>query len=200
MQLKLQINNKRASTGKLQLLLEVQNLDEGGGSGNGEAKDDVTHSSGLGLFHDISDEASRMLRSETLPNFFANQYTNQPIKVFDPNLLLAGNAALDAKMAFKVSIHEIDITNLVKVHTLKKNSPFVSAACGKWTAVTKPIDNVAGSCYWTNLGWEFILRNNVNLRLIVNSRTIAVGTSSFNCQAMITPASDHNGIKRVSVN
>lgn len=68
--------------------------------------------------------------------------------VFDPNVLLASANDMEAVLTanggntqqdtfqFKISIDELDLWDMVQVHALSKNSPAVSAACGKWNAVT----------------------------------------------------------------
>lgn len=56
----------------------------------------------------------------------------QPV-IFDRNLMSADNAR-KLGMSFNIAIQEIDLIDLKPVHKLVKNSPFVSAACGKWTA------------------------------------------------------------------
>jgi hypothetical protein len=86
---------------------------------------------------------------------------NQSV-IFDPNMLLASSSyafadgereaggggggladlsALEAQgggldLQFKISIEELDLWDLLPVHSLSKNSPCVAAACGKWNAVT----------------------------------------------------------------
>jgi hypothetical protein len=55
--------------------------------------------------------------------------------VFDPAKLISANPA-DNDFQLRVQLSEIDLWDLVPVHALVKNSPVVSAACGKWTAST----------------------------------------------------------------
>lgn len=55
--------------------------------------------------------------------------------VFDRNMVSA--AKMD-KLGFSLHmvVHEIDVMDLKAVHAVAKNSPFVAAACGKWTKTT----------------------------------------------------------------
>lgn len=58
--------------------------------------------------------------------------------IFDRGLMSAENAR-KLNMSFNIAIQEIDLIDMKPVHKLVKNCPFVSAACGKWTAATEVI-------------------------------------------------------------
>lgn len=72
-------------------------------------------------------------------SYSPQQYQPQPTMdssvIFDPRMLAAKDTA-GHNFQFKVSIDELDVWDLLPVHTLVKNSPSVSAACGKWNAIS----------------------------------------------------------------
>ena len=73
-------------------------------------------------------------RSTTWGSFAQTAPSSPPHNViFDRNLMSADNAR-KLGISFDIAIQEIDLIDLKPVHKLVKNSPFVSAACGKWTA------------------------------------------------------------------
>ena len=73
-------------------------------------------------------------RSATWGSFAQTAPSSPPHNViFDRNLMSADNAR-KLGISFDIAIQEIDLIDLKPVHKLVKNSPFVSAACGKWTA------------------------------------------------------------------
>jgi hypothetical protein len=53
--------------------------------------------------------------------------------IFDRNLMNSENAK-KLGLSFSLNIQEVDLIDLKPAHQFVKNSPFVSAACGKWTA------------------------------------------------------------------
>jgi hypothetical protein len=69
---------------------------------------------------------------------FAQQAPQTPngVMIFDRNLISAENAR-KLGLTFNLGIQEIDLIDLPQMHTFGKNCPFVSAACGKWTASTE---------------------------------------------------------------
>jgi hypothetical protein len=86
-------------------------------------------------------DAQRSERSVTWGNSMAQAGgTSQPHTIFDRDLMTTDNAR-KLGLSFNIAIQEIDLIDLVSVHKLVKNSPFVSAACGKWTAST-PVSNL----------------------------------------------------------
>ena len=53
---------------------------------------------------------------------------------------------------------ELDVTDLDGAHYFgKKNSPMVSAACGRWADTTFPIKDGDDAAYWTDLKWKFLM-------------------------------------------
>lgn len=68
--------------------------------------------------------------------------------IFDRNLMSAENAR-KLGLSFNLAIQEIDLIDLKPMHTFAKNCPFVSAACGKWTASTEVKSLFSAlSCTW----------------------------------------------------
>lgn len=66
--------------------------------------------------------------------------------IFDRNLMSADNAR-KLGISFNIAIQEIDLIDLQPVHKLVKNSPFVSAACGKWTASSPVSNSISYYCF-----------------------------------------------------
>lgn len=62
--------------------------------------------------------------------------SNPQQMIFDRGLMSAENAR-KLNMSFNIAIQEIDLIDLKPQHKLINNCPFVSAACGKWTASTE---------------------------------------------------------------
>lgn len=58
--------------------------------------------------------------------------------VFDPKVLTAPDVS--NQVSFKISVDEIDLWDLVAIHTFQKNSPQIILACGKFTATTQVSD------------------------------------------------------------
>ena len=56
--------------------------------------------------------------------------------IFDRNLMNAENAN-KLGLSFHIAIQELDLIDLPAAHRFGKNCPYVSAACGKWTAATE---------------------------------------------------------------
>ena len=90
--------------------------------------------------------------------------------IFDQSLLTSSASKLG--LSFRMVINEIDIIGLKNAHSISKNSPFISIACGKWSNATMPIINAGNTAFWTKLGWKFNMKNNASLRIVVNSKVI----------------------------
>jgi hypothetical protein len=67
-------------------------------------------------------------------NMSASYKASNPT-IFDPRVL-QGDAKGRFGFKFKLLIEDIDVWDLANAHALTKNSPFIAAACGKWSATS----------------------------------------------------------------
>ena len=129
----MQLENNGATTGKIQIYMQLQLYDSFDKS-EALSRADMTPEQG------IERGVTAALASNNYPADLssARKRDSSPPErppIFDANML---NAATATKMgiSFRISIQEIDLVDLKSVHPLTKNYPFVSAACGKWNETT----------------------------------------------------------------
>ena len=113
--------------------------------------------------------------------------------LFDQSLLKGTSQGI----SFKMTIYDIDLINLKNAHSLSKNSPYVSVACGKWSNATMPLMNAGSTAFWTRLGWKFNMKGSANLRIVVNSKDVIIGTAAFNADKLIDTKCDVEGVRRI---
>ena len=59
--------------------------------------------------------------------------------------------------------------------------------------------NAGDTAYWTKLKWKLVFRSGDSLHIIVNSKSVAIGSVSFSSKAMLTAVHDDDeGLRRVS--
>jgi hypothetical protein len=58
--------------------------------------------------------------------------------------------------------------------------------------------NAGETAFWTKLNWKSICKSGGNLRLIVNSKTVVLGSTNFSSDDLLNAVSDDKGLRRVS--
>ena len=70
-----------------------------------------------------------------------------------------------------------------------------------WLSVhlcVQEILNAGDTAYWTKLKWKLVFRSGDSLHIIVNSKSVAIGSISFSSKALLTAVHDDEGLRRVS--
>ena len=62
----------------------------------------------------------------------------------------------------------------------------------------QPIANAGDTAFWTKLNWKSTCKSGANLRLIVNSKSVIMGSANFNTDDLLNAVSDDKGLRRVS--
>lgn len=118
--------------------------------------------------------------------------------VFDPTTLNVDTAERMG-LNFHFTIHEIDLMQLRPVHKRGAlNCPSISAAYGKWNRTTDPIPNAGESGFWTKLGWRITLKGTTNLRIVVSSKSVMIGTVNFDPEDLLKYRQEEDGYKRLN--
>ena len=109
----------------------------------------------------------------------------------------------------QVCILSLDVTDLKPMHALglggvtfgtgSKNSPVVSAACGKFAATTSTQRHVGKDAYWDDLNWSFLMDDSLSLQFVVGSDKSTVGIITVKPPTFIGGRADQKGIKRVTI-
>ncbi len=63
---------------------------------------------------------------------------------------------------------------------------------------TQPIASASDTAFWTKLNWKSTCKSGANLRLIVNSKSVIMGSANFNTDDLLNAVSDDKGLRRVS--
>lgn len=59
--------------------------------------------------------------------------------------------------------------------------------------------NAGDTAFWTKLNWKSSCKTGGNLRLIVNSKTIIMGSANFSTDDLLNALSDDKGLRRVRI-
>ncbi len=152
-QVKLHLHNNGVSTGKVQLIVELRNYED---NNSGDNNNNYNNYSVPPLSAPYTPQQYNNPQFNSPQQFNNNQYNQQqqypltpqysapqqyssPAKsptIFDPDVLQRHASQFD----FVISLHELDLKELKNAHSFAVNSPFVSAACGKWTEYTSVSD------------------------------------------------------------
>lgn len=62
------------------------------------------------------------------------------------------------------------------------------------------IQNAGDTAYWTKLNWKSNCKSGGNLRLIVTSKKVVMGSVNFSSDDLLNAISDDRGLRRVSLN
>lgn len=61
------------------------------------------------------------------------------------------------------------------------------------------IQNAGDTAYWTKLNWKSNCKSGGNLRLIVTSKKVVMGSVNFSSDDLLNAISDDRGLRRVSL-
>jgi hypothetical protein len=61
----------------------------------------------------------------------------------------------------------------------------------------QPIQNAGETAFWTKLNWKSTCKSGGNLRLIVNSKKVVLGSINFSTEDLLNAVSDDKGLRRV---
>jgi hypothetical protein len=64
--------------------------------------------------------------------------------------------------------------------------------------VVQPIQNAGDTAFWTKLNWTSNCKSGGNLRMIVNSKKVVMGSANFSSEDLLNAVSDGKGLRRVS--
>jgi len=194
-ELSMQLEKNGSTTGKIQIYFQLKPLELP------DSSDELTSS--IGANHDdVSMTQQSILRGLNAANAAnstakdTSNTMNQPV-IFDPNILTVAGGASKMGVSFKVTIHEIDVIDLKNVHPLTKNYPFVSLACGRWNETTSVASAGGQSAFWTHLDWNFPMKSNALLRIIVSSKKVVIGSAAVGSEHLVKCKTDGEGVKRV---
>ncbi len=140
--------------------------------------------------------------SAPVPSFdsVANNTDKYATPVFKELAYQTPNRPIRQSLGFtlKVTVMEVDVSELKSVHMFKPNSPYIKAACGKWMDYTDPAIRGGLGAFWTDLGWEVNMKDDTNLRISVYSTgDVLIGTSFFSPDTLIEGKTDPVGVKRL---
>ena len=174
------------STGKLTIIMQLQNvpdLDVYDAIVNGVDRDPYNLKKPI-KSNVVKEEVDPVLEMMATQPFFS----------------LKDATATGAGIMLSVQIIELDVTDLDAVHYFgKKNSPMVSAACGRWADTTFPQKDAGDACYWTGLDWKFLMDDNLNVQFVVGSRKKVIGSVKCNSKQFAVARADQRGVKRVTL-
>jgi hypothetical protein len=63
--------------------------------------------------------------------------------------------------------------------------------------VVQPIQNAGDTAFWTKLNWTSNCKSGGNLRMIVNSKKVVMGSANFSSEDLLNAVSDGKGLRRV---
>lgn len=69
----------------------------------------------------------------------------------------------------RMTVKSIRLRDLISVHPLQKNSPFLSLDCGAFKFVTEAYSFAGSRCEWVELNWVFRVFRSTTLKLAVSS-------------------------------
>jgi len=174
------------STGKLTIIMQLQNvpdLNVYDAIVNGVDRDPYNLTKPL-KSHVVDEEADPVLELMATQPFFA----------------LADAMATGVGIMLRVEIIELDVTDLDAVHFFGiKNSPMVSAACGRWADTTRAQKEAGDACYWTGLTWNFLMDDNLSVQFVVGSGKKVIGSVKCTAKQFAVARADQRGVKRVTL-
>jgi len=174
------------STGKLTIIMQLQNvpdLNVYDAIVNGVDRDPYNLTKPT-KSHVVNDELDPVLELMATQPFFA----------------LADAMATGVGIMLRVEVLELDVTDLDAVHFFGiKNSPMVSAACGRWADTTWAQKEAGDTCYWTGLKWNFLMDDNLNVQFVVGSGKKVIGSVKCTAKQFAVARADQRGVKRVTL-
>lgn len=179
------------STGRVQLQLQLNNV---------MVEDyDRLATKAVKNHYDLSPEKEKdiNLRNPYVPEPDMQEYMENVNQA--PFFSLEDARKRNQGIMLRVRVLSIDVTDLKPMHILEKNSPVVSAACGKFAATTK-VQKLAGKdAFWDDLNWSFLMDDSISLQFIVGSLQKTVGVVNILPPTFIQGRADQKGIKRVTL-
>ncbi len=180
-------NHDGLSTGKLTIIMQLQNVPDlqvYDAIVNGLDRDPYNLTKSV-KSHVVKDEVDPVLQLLESKPFFS----------------LADATVTGIGIMLCVEISEIDVTDLDAVHYFgKKNSPMVSAACGRWADTTFAQTDAGESTFWTGLTWKFLMDDDLSVQFVVGSRKKVIGSVKCSAKQFAVARADQRGFKRVTLN
>ena len=180
------ITGRGYASGKLRIILDLRHIED----------DEFERR------YAFSSKRNMIEGSAPVPSFdsVSNNTDKYATPVFKELAYQTPNRPIRQSLGFtlKVTVMEVDVSELKSVHMFKLNSPYIKAACGKWMDCTDPAIRGGLGAFWTDLGWEVSMKDDTNLRVSVYSTgDILIGTSFFSPDMLIEGKTDPIGVKRL---
>ncbi len=175
------------STGKLTIIFQLENVPDL------DVYDSIVNGVDKDPYNVVKTKISHVVNEEIDPVL--------ELMATQPFFSLKDATETGTGIMLSVQIIELDCTDLDAVHYFgKKNSPMVSAACGRWADTTSVQPNAGEATYWTGLDWKFLMDDQLNVQFVVGSGTKVIGSVKSSAKQFSVQRADQRGVKRVTLN
>lgn len=106
----------------------------------------------------------------------------------------------DAKLSFRVTVTDIIATDLLSVHFLSKNSPYVNIACGSSSHSTEIVVGAGKAASWHGLSFVFFVRMVDTFRIAAWSNISSLGVKELSLAQLLECTADKDGVRELFVN
>ena len=106
----------------------------------------------------------------------------------------------DKTQSFRVTVTDIIATDLLSVHFLSKNSPYVNIACGSSSHSTDIVVGAGKAASWHGLSFIFFVRMVDTFRIAAWSNISSLGVKDLSLAQLLECTADKDGVREMFIN